>query len=82
MKRIQIRLEDQQAKALQRIAREQGHPVAEMVRRSIDALLRSVSRPSREALQSRALSVVGRFHSGASDVSSRHDRYLEKAYKG
>jgi len=81
MKRIQIRLEEQQFKALQRLAREQGLPVAEMVRQSIDALLRSVSQPSREALRSRALSVVGRFHSGASDISSRHDRHLENAYK-
>ncbi len=81
MKRIQIWLDEQQAKALQRLAREQGRPVSEMVRRSVDALLGSVGQPSREALQSRALSVVGRFHSGASDISTRHDRYLEKAYK-
>jgi predicted DNA-binding protein len=81
MVRLQIQLEEEQAKALRQISREQGRPVAELVRRAVDVLLRSRGQPSREDLKRRAMEVIGRFHSGKSDVSSQHDRYLADAYR-
>jgi hypothetical protein len=29
----------------------------------------------------RASALIGRYHSGLSDVSSRHDHYLDEAYR-
>lgn len=81
MIRLQIQLEEEQAKALRRISREQGRSLAELIRQGVDAVLRSQGQPSREELKRRAQEAIGRFHSGKSDVSSRHDRYLADAYR-
>jgi hypothetical protein len=81
MKRMQIQLDEEQAKALRRLARNEGRPIAEMIRRSVDALLRSSQQPTREELRRRAQQAIGRFHSGATDTSSRHDEYLARAYR-
>jgi hypothetical protein len=81
MVRMQIQLEEEQAKALRRISREQGRSLAELVRRGVDAVLRSQGQPSRQELKRRAREAIGRFRSGKSDVSSRHDRYLADAYR-
>ena len=81
MVRMQIQLSEDQAKALRQIAREQGRSMAELIRWSVDSLFRSHGRLSREELKRRAMAAVGRFHSGASDISTKHDRYLSEAFR-
>jgi len=81
MVRMQIQLEEEQAKRLRQIAREQGRSMSELVRQSVDSLFRSQGMPNREELKRRALDTVGRFRSGSRDISTHHDRYLEKAFK-
>jgi hypothetical protein len=81
MVRLQIQLEEEQAKALRRMSREQGRSLAELIRRGVDTVLRSQGQPSREELKRRVQEAIGRFHSGKPDVSSRHDRYLADAYR-
>ncbi len=81
MVRTQIQLTEEQAKALREIARAKGRSMAELVRRSVDSLLRSQGMLNREELKRRAMAAVGRFHSGASDISTNHDRYLSEAFR-
>jgi Arc/MetJ-type ribon-helix-helix transcriptional regulator len=51
--------------------------MSDLVRESVDLLLREQVRSS--AVE-RALSAVGRFRSGTSDISLNHDDYLAEAY--
>jgi hypothetical protein len=81
MVRMQIQLEEEQAKTLRQIAREQGRSMSELVRQSVDSLFRSQGMLNREELKRRAMDAVGRFHSGSRDISAHHDRYLEEAFK-
>jgi predicted DNA-binding transcriptional regulator len=78
MVRIQIQLEEEQAKRLRQIAREQGLSVSELVRQSVDSLFRSQGMLNREELKQHAMDTVGSFHSGSRDISTHHDRYLER----
>ncbi len=55
--------------------------MAEVIRRGLDSLLRSEGPPSREELKQRALATIGRFRSGKSDISARHDDYLAEAFR-
>ena len=81
MVRMQIQLEEEQAKRLRQIAREQRRAMSELVRQSVDYLFRSQGMLNREELKRRALDTVGSFHSGSCDISTRHDRYLDEAFK-
>ena len=83
MIRTQIQLGEEQSRRLHEVARGSGISVAEVIRRSVDAYLergsqRAAGVPTREA----AASLVGRFHSGKTDVAARHDDYLDEAYAG
>ena len=76
MVRTQIQLTEHQAKALKELAAAEERSMAELIRRSVDAFLRSSARRSRQERKRRALAAVGRFRSGVSDLSVNHDRYL------
>ena len=82
MVRTQIQLTEQQARRLRAEARERGLSLAEVIRRHIDRGL-SEETPTRTEMYDRAARVVGRFRDrrGARDLSSRHDRYLDKAFE-
>ena len=82
MVRTQIQLTEQQARRLRGEARERGLSLAEMIRRYVDKGLLEEA-PDRAALYARAAGVIGRFRDrrGARDVSAKHDRYLDAAYK-
>lgn len=78
MVRTQVQFTEEQIEALrQRAAREQVS-VAELVRSAVEAWL--ASEVSWKVRQRRALEVVGRFRSGRSDVSQRHDEYLAETF--
>jgi hypothetical protein len=73
MERVQIQLEPEQLEALRRLARRRNTSVAGVVR---DAVQDHLDREGEEGRRRRALSVVGRFRSGRTDVSERHDQHL------
>jgi hypothetical protein len=79
MIRTQIQLTDEQLHKLRRAAREQGVSVAEIVRRCVDRAIDDEILGRRNDY-ARAARLVGAFQDreGASDVSARHDDYLEQ----
>ena len=80
MVRTQIQLTETQARRLKELAAAKGRSMAELVRSSIDALLTQPEVGTADAKRNRALSVVGRFHSGAGDLSTDHDRHLADVF--
>lgn len=74
--RIQIQLSEEQAAILRRISAERRLPVAELIRLSVDAFIQREAGRSLESKVERAKRAAGRFASGISDVSNRHDRYV------
>jgi hypothetical protein len=80
MVRTQIQLTEEQSQALKQLAARQDVSVAELIRRSVDALIESAAEPTREERWRRAREVAGMFHSGHSDLGINHDRYLAEAF--
>ncbi|HSB63557.1 MAG TPA: CopG family transcriptional regulator [Thermoanaerobaculia bacterium] len=82
MIRTQIQLTEKQSRKIRARAREKKVSLAEAIRQCIDESLVDGGR-DRTALFERAERIVGTFkdRSGASDLSSRHDRYLAKAFE-
>ena len=80
MIRTQIQLTEKQAEALHEISRRTGTSMAELIRQSVDSYLKSPTQPDREELVRRALSIVGKFSSGLTDVGRNHDRYLAEDF--
>lgn len=74
MKRMQIQLTDDQARALEERAAASRRPVAAVVRDAIDAL---IAVDERHLRHERALAAIGGFHSGLGDLAERHDDYLD-----
>lgn len=75
-----IELTEEQNQLLEKVAADQGRSVSELIRESVDELLRAGGRPSREELKRRAAALSGQFRSGLPDLSSEHDRYLEESF--
>lgn len=84
----QILLTENQARILEQIAAEQETTVTELIRQSIDDMIRHRKDivggkqvdADREERRRRALSVVGAFSCGVDDLSVNHDKYLAEAY--
>lgn len=81
MIRTQVQLQEEQVRALKELASARGVSVAELIRQSVDALIRSARGVDEAERRRRAIAAAGRFRSGASDVSSEHDRYLAEAIR-
>lgn len=79
MIRTQIQLTEAQARALKRLAAERRVSIAELIRQSIDRLVLSAG-PDADTKRQRAIAAAGRFHSGCSDLSAKHDQHLAEAY--
>lgn len=75
----QIQLTDRQAFLLKQEALRQGVSVAELIRRGVNRILDQEKPFDREALRKRALTLSG-YHSGLSDLSTNHDRYLAEEH--
>ncbi len=81
MVRIQVRLTEEQTPTLREIAAAEGLPLDEVIRRSVEAMIRSRHGISPAERRRRALALVGRFHSGVPDLPARHDDYFAEACK-
>ena len=75
MIRLQIQLDEDQARELRRTAEEDGISQAEVTRRAVSAYLSGRHRPG-EATVKRALAMIGRESSSCPDLAEEHDRYL------
>lgn len=82
MIRTQVQLTEEQAWALKNLASMRQVSVAELIRQSVDALVRSSREVDAEERRRRAVAAAGRFHSGASDISAKHDEYLVEVFQG
>ena len=82
MIRTQVQLTEEQAQALRNLASARQVSVAELIRQSVDALIQSSGEVDAEERRRRAIAAAGRFHSGASDISAKHDEYLAEALQG
>ena len=80
MIRTQIQLTEEQAKKVKKIAAHRGVPMAEVIRDAIERVIRSNAGTIPEERRKRALGIVGKFRSGKSDVSRKHDAYLTEAF--
>jgi hypothetical protein len=80
MVRTQVQLTEQQINALRQASTATGRSIADLIRQGVDQYLSSHGRVDPEERIRRALRVAGRFSSGASDVSSKHDKYLADAF--
>lgn len=80
--RTQIQLTDEQIRKLRRAARAQGLSVAEVVRRLIDQGI-DAAIPGTPERYERAARWLGAFQdrAGTADISTRHDEFLERAYR-
>ena len=79
MIRMQVQLTEGQVAALRERSARTGRSLAALVR---DAVSSDLERRSGADRWERALSVVGAFDSGSSDVSQRHQEELAEAFAG
>ena len=81
MIRTQVQINEDQSKWLKNKARDMGVSVSHLIRKSVDLYRAQESRLPIDRKE-KAITAVGRFSSGQSDVASRHDEYLAQAYSG
>jgi len=79
MLRTQIQLKEEQMEWLRFKARTRGISVSQLIRESIK-FYRTHEEQLPKDRKRKAMEAVGRFTSGTSDVSERHDDYLAEAY--
>lgn len=75
MIRTQIQIEEEQMEWLRSKAREKGVSLSQLIRESLEHF-RELDRRLPEEKKRRALVASGRFSSGKTDISERHDDYL------
>jgi hypothetical protein len=80
MIRTQIQLTPEQARALKRLAAKEGKSVAELIRISLDTMLRSGGIRDQDVLRHKASAAAGKL-SGPDDLAQNHDDYLAEAFE-
>ncbi len=80
MLRTQIQIEEDQIKWLRNTAKERGVSVSQLIREGVEFYRKYEDRLP-EDKKKKALEAIGRYASGVSDISERHDDYLAKAFK-
>ena len=81
MIRTQIQLTEKQAEALRKISLKQRVSMAELIRKGVDSITHSALIIDSEERKKRAIHAAGKFRSGKSDISEKHDDYLTEAMK-
>jgi hypothetical protein len=80
MIRTQIQFTQEQWEALKKLANARHVSIAELVRQSVDKLIRSPENMSFDEYQQLCVEIVGKYQSGLADVSTNHDKYLSETY--
>jgi len=78
MIRTQIQITSEQARALKRLAAKEGKSVAELIRISLDEMLRAGGVKDQEGLRRKASAAAGKL-SGPKNLAEKHDEYLAEA---
>jgi hypothetical protein len=78
MIRTQIQITEEQARALKRLASKEGKSVAELIRLSLDTMLRSGGIKNQEELRHKARAAAGQLK-GPPDLAAKHDDYMAEA---
>jgi len=81
MLRTQIQLTEDQSFLLKSLAAQRNISVSELIRQGIDFYLRSQKSLTLEERRANAVAAAGRYRSGKSDLSNRHDEHLAEAYE-
>ena len=79
MYRTQIQLTTEQAQSLKQMAAREDKSVAELIRMSVDAMLRSNGIRNPDELRRKAIAAAGKLHGGPQDLAAAHNRYLAEA---
>ncbi len=79
MQRIAVRLTPDQAQGLKRIAESEGKSVAELIRVSVDAMLRSEAIRFNDDLRMKAIAAAGMIN-GPENLAAYHDDFLEEVF--
>jgi hypothetical protein len=80
MIRTQIQITPEQARLLKRLAAKEGKSVAELIRISLDEMLRAGGIQDQENLRHKARLAAGKL-SGSADLADKHDDYLAQSYQ-
>ena len=80
MVRTQIQLTEDQLKALKKIATARQLSVAELIRRAVDTMIKTNTAADPDDRRKRAIEIAGKFSSGRSDISRKHDAYLSESF--
>lgn len=75
MVRTQIQITEEQARSLKRMAAKEGKSVAELIRISVDNLLRAGGVQDPSIVRQKALAAAGKL-SGPLNLAENHDAYL------
>lgn len=78
MIRTQIQITAEQARALKGLAAKEGKSVAELIRISLDDMLRAGGYKDQEGLRRKASAAAGKL-SGPENLAENHDDYLAEA---
>ena len=78
MIRTQIQITPEQARALKRLAAREGISVAELIRTSVDAMLRAGGIQDEVGLRRKAGTAAGKLR-GPDNLAINHDDYLVEA---
>ncbi len=80
MVRTQIQLTKEQSRYLKHLAVNRGVSVAELIRQSIDMLIKTRTEVDEKERVKRAINAAGRYKSGKRDVSVDHYKYLLETF--
>jgi hypothetical protein len=79
MIRTQIQITEEQARALKRLSVREGKSMAELIRISVDDLIRRGGDIDQGELRRKALLTAGKLK-GPENLAADHDRYLVEAF--
>ncbi len=80
MVRTQIQLTKEQSRYLKHLAVNRGVSVAELIRQSIDMMIKTSTVVDERERVKRAINAAGRYKSGKHDVSVNHDKHLLETF--
>jgi hypothetical protein len=81
MIQTQVELTKKQISGLKKISAKERKSIAELIRQGVDMILKINNAIISDEQRSRAIAVAGRFHSGYSNLSTRHDEHLIEVYE-
>jgi hypothetical protein len=75
-----VQLTDEQVESLERFAKKQDVPVAELIARAVDQFICAENMRDEE-IRKKAMAFVGMVSDDVTDLSTNHDYYLMQAYE-